>query len=300
MIKTQIIDGKALALAIRQKLKEDIRKLGAQTKPGLATVLVGDDPASAVYVRNKIAACKETGIETIDHKLGAATGENELLDLLQRLGGDRRVHGILVQMPLPPQMRASKILEAMPEEKDADGFGVKNWGRLYQAKSLTELENCFIPCTPLGILKMLEAYRVNPEGKMACVIGRSNIVGKPMAHLLTLHNATVTVCHSKTKKLAEITRRADILIAAIGRPRFVTKEMVKEGACVIDVGINRMNDERLVGDCDFEGLSQRSGLITPVPGGVGPMTIAMLLANTIKAWKRTLNSRSTSDTRIEK
>lgn len=283
-----IIDGKASAAQIRAQLAEQIKaRLGAKSKPpGLATVLVGEDPASAVYVRNKIKACQEVGISTFDHHLATTAQEQELLNVMTGLERDERVHGILVQLPLPPQINATKVFETMPAAKDVDGFGIANWGRFFQAKQTKELEGCFVPCTPWGVMKLLEFAKVSVEGKFACVLGRSNIVGKPMAHLLTLANATVALCHSKTQNLPLLLRQADIIVAAMGQAHFLTQDMVREGAVVIDVGINRLASGKLAGDVDFESVSSKAAAITPVPGGVGPMTIAMLLANTIKAWEK--------------
>ncbi|MBI4369293.1 MAG: bifunctional 5,10-methylenetetrahydrofolate dehydrogenase/5,10-methenyltetrahydrofolate cyclohydrolase [Elusimicrobia bacterium] len=282
-----IIDGKALAAKIRQEIAVEVKKFssGASGPPGLATVLVGEDPASAVYVRNKIKACREVGMAAADHHLSVSAPQDQLLSLMADLGRNPNVHGILVQLPLPPQMNPSEIFEAMPLEKDVDGFGIANWGRFFQAKSLVEMESCFIPCTPFGVLKMLESIGFSCAGKLACILGRSNIVGKPMAHLLTISNATTIICHSKTKNLEGILRQADLVVAAMGKPRFVKAEMVRASACVIDVGINRLPDGKLCGDVDYDAVAAKAAAITPVPGGVGPMTIAMLLSNTLKAWK---------------
>ena len=286
--KARIIDGKALAQNIRRGLAEEIAALTRRqgSKPGLATVLVGADPASAVYVRNKIKACREIGMETFDHHLPAASSEKELLTLVGGLSANPAVHGILIQQPLPPQISARKVLEALPDAKDVDGFGVVNSGRFFLARALADLEFCFIPCTPYGVLKMIQSVGISLQGRLVCVLGRSSIVGKPLAHLLMLHNATVMICHSKTLRLAQMVSQADIVIAAIGKPKFLTKDMVRPGACVIDVGINRLSSGQLVGDCDFESVCEAAAFITPGPGGVGPMTIAMLLSNTVKSWKR--------------
>ncbi len=289
----KIIDGKALALNIREGLSKEVATLAgrhAGKRPGLATVLVGQDPASAIYVRNKIKACKDAGIETIDRHLAAATSQEELLSIIDALAKDERVHGILVQLPLPAQISVKRVLEVLPDGKDVDGFGVANSGKLFQAKTLAELGDVFIPCTPYGVLKMLESIKFDPSGKEVCVIGRSNIVGKPMAHLLTMANATVTICHSKTKDIAAVAKRADLIVAAIGKAKFVTADMVKDGAVVIDVGMNRLADSGLVGDCDYKAIEPKARFITPVPGGVGPMTIAMLLYNTVTAFKRSVNA----------
>lgn len=287
-----IIDGKALANTIYLELKKQVEDLASryERRPGLATILVGDDPGSAIYVRNKIKACKESGYETFDYVMPATTTQKDLISLLEKLKTEARVHGILVQLPLPQHVSTEAVLTAIPEDKDVDGFGVTNWGRFYQAKRLTELGSVFVPCTPLGVLKMLESIGFELSGRLACVLGRSNIVGKPMAHLLTLSNATVVLCHSKTKNLPQLAAQADLIVSAMGKPYYVTAAMVKPGACVIDVGINRLPDIGLVGDCDFKALQTIAGYLTPVPGGVGPMTIAMLLSNTLKAFKRQIGA----------
>ena len=244
-------------------------------------MLIGEDPASQVYVRNKIRGCEEAGIRSFAHYLPADVTQAEAEELVRALASDDAVHGILVQLPLPRQLTADKILACIPAEKDVDGFSAENIGRLARN------EECTVACTPLGVMELLHRYGVEPRGKRAVVIGRSNIVGRPMALLLLNADATVTICHSRTVNLAEECARADILIAAIGKPNFVTADMVKEGAVVVDVGINRV-DGKLVGDVDFAAVSQKASLITPVPGGVGPMTIAMLLQNAVSCAERAM------------
>lgn len=278
---SQIIDGKELAKHIRDKLKEEVKELkNAEIYPKLAVIMVGDDPASKVYVRNKSRACEDVGIEYEEYLLPAKTTREELLELIEKLNNDEKVHGILVQSPLPEGLDANEAFRTILPKKDVDGFHPINVGKL----SLNQ--DCFVSCTPYGIIKMLEAYNVPIEGANAVIIGRSNIVGKPLAQCLLNKNATVTICHSKTKNLKEITKKADILIAAIGKPKFVTEDMVKENATVIDVGINRNEEGKLVGDTDFENIKEKVSFITPVPGGVGPMTIAMLMYNVVKAVKQ--------------
>lgn len=277
----QIIDGKELAKNIREKLKDEVKELkNAEINPKLAVIMVGDDKASKIYVRNKSKACEDVGIAYEEYLLPAETKMEELLELIEKLNNDETVHGILVQSPLPQGLDANVAFRAISPKKDVDGFNPINVGKL----SLNQ--DCFVSCTPFGIIKMLEAYNVQIEGAHAVVIGRSNIVGKPLVQCLLNKNATATVCHSKTKNLKEITKQADILVAAIGKPKFVTQDMVKEGAVVIDVGINRMDDGKLVGDTDFENIKEKASHITPVPGGVGPMTIAMLMHNVVKAAKQ--------------
>jgi methylenetetrahydrofolate dehydrogenase (NADP+)/methenyltetrahydrofolate cyclohydrolase len=281
-VPAQIIDGKALAQTIREGIAEEVRLLEKDTgiKPGLAAILVGDDPASAVYVRNKRIACEKAGLYPQEHLLPASTTQDALLKLIHQLNVDSRIHGILVQLPLPPGIDSQAILQAVSPEKDVDGFHPVNVGRLVAGDPV------FIPCTPKGVIQMIDSTGQGIAGKRAVVIGRSNIVGKPVAMLLLHRHATVTICHSRTKDLPGVVREADILIAAIGKPLFVTPDMVKEGAIVIDVGINRLADGKLVGDVDIERVKERAGWITPVPGGVGPMTIAMLLQNTLESAKR--------------
>ena len=278
-----IIDGKKTAAEIRAQLRGKTAAFEEKygQKVGLAVVLIGEDPASQVYVRNKIRGCEEAGIRSFAHYLPADVTQAEAEELVRALASDDAVHGILVQLPLPRHLNADKILACIPAEKDVDGFSAENIGRLARN------EECTVACTPLGVMELLHRYGVEPRGKRAVVIGRSNIVGRPMAFLLLNADATVTICHSRTVNLAEECARADILVAAIGKPNFVTADMVKEGAVVIDVGINRV-DGKLVGDVDFAAVSQKASLITPVPGGVGPMTIAMLLQNAVSCAERAM------------
>jgi methylenetetrahydrofolate dehydrogenase (NADP+)/methenyltetrahydrofolate cyclohydrolase len=281
-MSAQIIDGKAIAARIRDKIAAEAAEFTGRTgvAPHLAAVLVGDDPASAVYVRNKQRACEKAGIKSTLHRLSAETTQAELLELVGRLNADHDVHGILVQLPLPRQIDEVAVLDAVSPLKDVDAFHPHNVGLIVQGRPR------FLPCTPHGCQRLLVEHGVETSGAHAVVLGRSEIVGKPMALLLIQKgeaaNATVTVCHSRTKDIAAITRQADILVAAIGKPKFVTAEMVKRGAVVIDVGINRVGDQ-LVGDVDFDAVKEKASAITPVPGGVGPMTIAMLLQNTLTA-----------------
>ena len=278
-----IIDGKKTAAEIRAQLRGKTAAFEEKygQKVGLAVVLIGEDPASQVYVRNKIRGCEEAGIRSFAHYLPADVTQAEAEELVRALASDDAVHGILVQLPLPKHLNADKILACIPAEKDVDGFSAENIG------SLARNEECTVACTPLGVMELLHRYGVEPRGKRAVVIGRSNIVGRPMALLLLNADATVTICHSRTVNLAEECARTDILIAAIGKPNFVTADMVKEGAVVVDVGINRV-DGKLVGDVDFAAVSQKASLITPVPGGVGPMTIAMLLQNAVSCAERAM------------
>ena len=281
----RIIDGKALAEQVRGEIATRAAALAARgEQPCLAVLLIGADPASAVYVRNKVAGCEKAGIRSLRFDYPADAAPDVVMAKLAELNADPAVHGILVQLPLPPQFDEAAVLEAISVEKDVDGFHAENVGRLSQN------QEAFIPCTPHGVMKMLESTGVPLAGAEAVVIGRSNIVGKPMAMLLTNAGATVTVCHSKTRDLAFHTRRADILVAAVGKPRFVTGDMIKPGAVVIDVGINRLTEGpdagKLCGDVDFDSAAQVAGAITPVPGGVGPMTITMLLENTVISAER--------------
>lgn len=268
-----LMDGKALAQKVRAEVREEVAAFGRPV--GLATVLVGDDPASHVYVRNKRQACTEAGIESIHHELPSGISERELLELVAELNADERVTGILVQLPLPGHIDEDKVIRAIDPVKDVDGFHPMNAGLLMQGTGV------LVPATPAGIMEILDEYDVRLEGARAVVVGRSNIVGKPVALLLLQRHATVTICHSRTQDLAARTREADVLIAAIGKARIITKEMVKPGACVVDVGINRV-DDKLVGDVS-EDVAEVADLLTPVPGGVGPMTIAALLRNTMRA-----------------
>ena len=274
----KIIDGKALASAVRASVRPAVDALAARgVRPGLAVILAGDDSASRAYVRNKVNACAETGLRSEMHEFPAAVSERALLERIASLNHDPRVHGILIQLPLPGQVDAARALEAVSPAKDVDGFHPRNIGALVAGRPT------LVPCTPAGVLRMLEHEGVPLAGGRAVVLGRSNIVGKPMALLLLQKDATVTICHSKTRDLRDITRDADILVAAMGRAKLVTADMVKPGACVIDVGINRLPDGSLAGDVDFVAVKEVAGLITPVPGGVGPMTVAMLIANTVRA-----------------
>ena len=280
-----IIDGAALAGRIRAQIAQRAQALTARgTRPGLAVVLVGNDPASAVYVRNKVKDCEEAGIHSVLDRLPAETSEQALLARIDQLNRDPAIHGILVQLPLPAHLDERLVIESIAPDKDVDGFHVSDAGALMTGSPR------FLPCTPYGVMKMLEEAGVKLGGAEAVVVGRSNIVGKPQAMLLLAQDATVTICHSRTKDLAAHTRRADVLIAAVGRARMITADMVKPGAVVIDVGMNRIPDGpnagKLCGDVDFDSVSQVAGAITPVPGGVGPMTRAMLLVNTMEAAER--------------
>lgn len=280
-MSAQLIDGNALSRQLRAEVAERAAALTARgVRPGLAVVLVGDNPASAVYVRNKVKACADSGLHSVLEKYEATLTEAELLARIEALNEDPAIHGILVQLPLPAHIDAHKVIEAISPDKDVDGFHVASAGALMVGQP------GFRPCTPYGCMKMLESIGVSPKGKHAVVIGRSNIVGKPMAMLLLAANATVTVCHSATPDLAHHTRQADIVVAAVGKRNVLTADMVKPGAVVIDVGMNRDDAGKLCGDVDFAGVSEVAGWITPVPGGVGPMTITMLLVNTIEAAER--------------
>ncbi len=273
------LDGKAVSAACREEIKQKTSGLTAQGKPapGLAVVIVGEDPASLVYVRNKHRACEEVGFLSRVYRLPEATPEEELLSLVGSLNDDEAIDGILVQLPLPKHLDEKAVIAAIAPEKDVDAFHETSVGKLMLG------EKGFLPCTPAGIMELLSAYSIDPEGKECVVVGRSNIVGKPMAMLLLHANGTVTVAHSRTKNLAEVTRRADILVVAVGKAGFITADMVKEGAVVIDVGMNRDDNGKLCGDVDFERVAEKTSFITPVPGGVGPMTITMLLKNTLYA-----------------
>ncbi|MDH4324712.1 MAG: bifunctional methylenetetrahydrofolate dehydrogenase/methenyltetrahydrofolate cyclohydrolase FolD [Betaproteobacteria bacterium] len=274
----KIIDGKALSAELRTALKPAVQQLAARgVRPGLAAIVVGDDAASRVYVRNKVRACEETGVRSESHELPARATEREILERVAALNADPRVHGILVQLPLPRGVDAERVLAAVSPTKDVDGFHADNLGLLLRGTPR------FLPCTPAGILRLLEHAGVPLAGRRAVVIGRSSIVGKPLALLLLQKDATVTICHSKTEHLAALAREADVLVAAAGVPRLVGAEMVKPGACVVDVGIHRGADGKLVGDVDAAAVLPIAGWLTPVPGGVGPMTVAMLVANTIRA-----------------
>ncbi len=281
-----MIDGKAVAAGVRERVAGEVAELVAEhgVKPGLATVLVGDDPASAIYVRRKREACAEAGIESFHHEPPADVAENELASLLARLNADDAVHGILLQLPVPRHIDADAMTLTIDPDKDVDGLHPVNAGRLMQGR------DGMVPCTPAGVIELLDASETELAGAHAVVIGRSNLVGKPLVQLLLARNATVTTCHSRTRDLAEVCRQADVLVAAVGMPGLVGVEMVREGATVIDVGTNR-TDAGLVGDVDFEAVRHHARALTPVPGGVGPMTIAMLLANTVKAARRQLERR---------
>jgi methylenetetrahydrofolate dehydrogenase (NADP+)/methenyltetrahydrofolate cyclohydrolase len=276
----QILDGKALSNKTKENLTIECAELKKEGLiPGLAVILVGLDPASQTYVNMKDKACAETGIFSKKITMSPDVSEEEILDTIKLLNNDASIHGILVQLPLPSHVDTSKILETILPSKDVDGFHNYNVGRLVTGNPT------LIPCTPLGVMKILEAYNINPTGLDACVIGVSNIVGKPMLNLLLNARATITVCHSKTKNLKEHTLRADLLVVGVGRINMITADMVKDGAIVIDVGINRLPNGKLTGDVDYENVASKCSFITPVPGGVGPMTIAMLLENTLKAAK---------------
>ena len=277
-----LIDGKALAAQLRGEIREQAENFRKQRGKdiGLAVILVGEDPASQVYVRNKIKACEEVGVKSFSYHLPAETTEQQLVSLIDELVASDNVHGILVQLPLPKHLNERAVLAHIPPAKDVDGFCAENVGNLVMNRTT------IVACTPFGVMKMLEKYGIDPKGKNAVVLGRSNIVGKPMAMLLLNADATVTVCHSKTKNLTEICAAADILVGAIGRAKFVTADMVKEGAVVIDVGMDRDENGKLCGDVDFEHVKDKASYITPVPGGVGPMTITMLLYNTVIAATR--------------
>ena len=276
----KLLNGKEKAKEVRVSLKAECVLLKEEgVTPGLAVVIVGDDPASHVYVRNKEKGCIEAGIDSFKHALPEDTTEADLLSLIAELSSDDKVDGILVQLPLPPHIDSDRVLDSVPAEKDVDGFHPYNVGRLCQGRPLFE------PCTPSGVMAMMDGAGIECAGKDAVIVGRSNIVGKPMAMMLIARSATVTVCHSKTKDLAGKVRAADIVVAAVGRAGFVKGDWIKDGAVVIDVGINRTEEGKLVGDVEFEGAEARASYITPVPGGVGPMTIAMLLRNTVEAAK---------------
>lgn len=279
-----IIDGKQLAQKIRNNLKTKCEKIKQNgISPKLAVILVGDNKASKVYVKNKNKACEDVGIEFEEYLLdGETTTQKELIKLIEKLNQDVSIHGILLQSPIPEHLDINEAFRKISPEKDVDGFNPLNVGKLCLG------QDTFISCTPYGVMKIFEEYNINLEGKNVVIIGRSNIVGKPLIQICLNKNATVTVCHSRTKNLQEITKQADILIVAIGKSKFITSEMVKDGAVVIDVGINRGEDGKLTGDVDFEEVEKKASYITPVPGGVGPMTIAMLMNNVIKAASQSL------------
>ena len=282
---TRIIDGSDLARAVRNELRGRVEALRSNgVVPGLAVVLAGDDPASRVYVRSKARACTEVGLYSEQYDLPASATEVQVLERVRLFNADPRIHGIMVQLPLPAHVSGERVLRAIAPDKDVDGFHPFNVGLLATGHP------AFVPCTPAGVMRMLDREGIDPAGRHAVIVGRSNIVGKPMAMLLLRRNATVTICHSKTRDLGAVTRQADILVAAIGRARFLTGEMVKPGAVLIDVGINRLPDGKLAGDVDFQSVLGRASHLTPVPGGVGPMTIAMLLENTVCAAERTVKN----------
>lgn len=276
-----ILDGKALSAQCKETIRKEVEELAAKgCRPGMAVVLVGENPASKIYVRNKEKDCQECGIYSAMYHLPEETTEKELLELLDTLNHDASIHGILVQLPLPKQINSQRVIEAIDPQKDVDAFHPTNVGYLTQGMPR------FAPCTPAGIVKLMEAYKIDPAGKHCVVIGRSNIVGKPMALLLLQKNGTVTICHSGTKDLKAQTLQADILISAVGKTGFVTEDMVKDGAVVIDVAMNRNAEGKLCGDVDYAAVSQKASAITPVPGGVGPMTRVMLLENTLTACRQ--------------
>ena len=271
----KIIDGKAVSAAVKEQVRAEIER--DKLDIGLAVVIVGDDPASRVYVNNKKKACEVCGIKSYEYALPAETSEEQLLELIDALNADDKVNGILVQLPLPRHLDEEKVIKRISPLKDVDAFSAENVGKIMIGNY------AFLPCTPAGCMELIHSTGIEVSGKECVVIGRSNIVGKPMAMLLLHENGTVTICHSRTKDLAEVCRRADILVAAVGKPNFVTADLVKEGAVVIDVGINRLETGKLCGDVKFDEVSEKAGWITPVPGGVGPMTIAMLMKNTVMA-----------------
>lgn len=277
----KILDGKAVSQRVKNALKEETEKFVEKygIKPGLAVVIVGDDPASRVYVNSKKKACAEIGYYSEEHALPESTTEDELLSLVEKLNGDEKIHGILVQLPLPKHIDEEKIINAVNPKKDVDAFHPVNVGKIMIGNF------DFLPCTPAGVMELINDAGIDLTGKNCVVVGRSNIVGKPQAMLLLHKNATVTICHSKTKNIKEITKNADVLVAAVGRAQMFDGDYIKDGAVVIDVGMNRLENKKLVGDVDFESAEKKASYITPVPGGVGPMTIAMLMKNTLTAAK---------------
>lgn len=280
-MSAKIIDGKKISEELRHSISEAVKNAEAGTRaPGLAVIIVGNNPASRIYVNNKKKACEVCGFYSVEYDLDENAEEKELLELIEKLNKDETIDGILCQLPLPKHIDENKVIDAISPEKDVDGFSPVNTGNLLSGKP------CFAPCTPAGVVEMLKYEGIEISGKHCVIVGRSNIVGKPAALLMLQENATVTVCHSKTKNLAEEVRRADIVIAAIGRANFITADMVKEGAVVVDVGINRLENGKVTGDVDFEAVKEKASYITPVPGGVGPMTITMLMKNTLQSWKR--------------
>lgn len=279
---TTVIDGRKISADIRAEVAEGVAKLKGEkgVTPGLAVIIVGEDPGSQIYVRNKEKACAETGIDSVKHELPADVSEEELITLVNRLNDDPNIHGLLVQLPLPKHIDEDRVIDTISVKKDVDGFTPVNVGNMLIGK------DCFLPCTPHGIIVLLQRVGIDISGKDAVIVGRSNIVGKPAAILLMQNNATVTICHSRTKNLAAHTGRADILVVGIGKPKMITADMVKEGAAVIDAGINRDAEGKVVGDVDYDGVFDKVGAITPVPGGVGMMTVAMLMYNTLEAAKK--------------
>jgi len=276
-----ILDGKKLSQKIRSEVKKEVEELKKEgIVPGLAVILVGDDPASRVYVKMKKDACHDVGIYSVVHEFPETITEKELLSTIDMINENPNIHGLLIQLPLPKHIDTTKILERVSPDKDVDGFHPYNMGRLVEGL------DTFAPCTPLGVMEFFKEYNIDLYGKDACVVGASNIVGKPMWALLVNEMATVDICHIATKDLKEHTKRADIVIVGVGKPNLITADMVKDGVIVIDIGINRLPDGKLVGDVDFENVSKKASYITPVPGGVGPMTISMLLKNTLKAAKK--------------
>ncbi|MCB0271401.1 MAG: bifunctional methylenetetrahydrofolate dehydrogenase/methenyltetrahydrofolate cyclohydrolase FolD [Bdellovibrionales bacterium] len=274
----QLLDGKKVAEKILQEVQNDIATM--EVKPGLAVILIGDDPASQVYVNRKHKTCQKVGMYSEVIRKNANVTQEEVLVLIEDLNQRKDIHGILVQLPLPKHLDEEVILRAVDENKDVDGFHLINTGKLFRG------QDALTPCTPTGVIRLLKEYDINMQGANAVVIGRSNIVGKPMAHLLLGQNATVTICHSKTKDIEKFCQKADIVVAAVGIAQLVKASWIKPGACIVDVGINRLNDGKLVGDVDFEDCKTKAGYLTPVPGGVGPLTIAVLLQNTVKACKK--------------
>ena len=281
-----IIERKVLAKKIREQLKIKCDEIKEKNIiPKLAVIMVGDNPASKIYVKNKSKACEEVGIQYEEFLLPEDTNQEELLELIQKLNEDKKIHGILLQSPVPENIDIMKAFEKIDYRKDVDGFNPINVGKL------ATNQDCFVSCTPYGIIKMFEEYNIDLEGKNVVILGRSNIVGKPLAQCCLQKNATVTICHSKTKNLKDITKNADILVSAIGKEKFVTQDMIKNNSVIIDVGINRTKEGKVVGDVDFENIKEKASYITPVPGGVGPMTIAMLLNNVIKATQKNLRNK---------
>lgn len=280
-MSAKIIDGKKISEEMRLSIAEAVKNRKEGTRaPGLAVIIVGNNPASRIYVNNKKKACEICGFYSVEYALDENADENELLELIEKLNRDENIDGILCQLPLPSHIDENKVIDAIAPEKDVDGFSPVNTGNLLSGKP------CFAPCTPAGVVEMLKTEGIEIAGKHCVIVGRSNIVGKPAALLMLQENATVTVCHSKTKLLAEEVRRADIVIAAIGKANFITADMIKEGAVVVDVGINRLESGKVTGDVDFEAVSEKASYITPVPGGVGPMTITMLMKNTLESYNR--------------